>query len=101
VKHDLLMRVCSETTAVTSGRGDNPHNIRECGYQVHFRINIQAGVVRNVIVGPLLCCVWTKHIQECGLDMGARYLGFLVSRSNSNGICHVGTPEVPCLHSPC
>jgi len=51
------MRAYSESTAVTSGHGDNPHDIRECGYQVHFRLNIRAGVVRDVSVGPLLCFV--------------------------------------------
>ena len=57
VKHVLRVRACSESTAFTYGHGDNPHDIRECGYQVLFRVNIQVGGVRDVIVGPLLCCV--------------------------------------------
>jgi hypothetical protein len=33
---------------------DNPHAIRECGYQVRFSVNIWAGIVGDIGVGPYL-----------------------------------------------
>jgi hypothetical protein len=33
---------------------DNPHAIRERGYQVHFSVSVWAGIVGYVVVGPYL-----------------------------------------------
>jgi hypothetical protein len=33
---------------------DNPHVIRERGYQVRFSVSVWAGIVRNIVVGPYL-----------------------------------------------
>jgi hypothetical protein len=33
---------------------DNPHTIHECVYQVHFTISVWAGIIGNIVMGPLL-----------------------------------------------
>jgi hypothetical protein len=33
---------------------NNPHAIRERGYQVRFSVSVSAGIVGNIVVGPYL-----------------------------------------------
>jgi hypothetical protein len=44
---------------------DNPHAIRERGYQVHFSIIVWAGIIGDVVVGPYLLTDRLTAQQHC------------------------------------
>jgi hypothetical protein len=74
---------------------DSPHDVHKCGYQVHFRMNSWASIVRDIVV----CTVVEWNIsRKVDWTWRASYLASSVSRSNFSGFCHVGTPEGECWH---
>jgi hypothetical protein len=44
---------------------DNPHVVRECGYEVHFSISVWVGIIRNIVMDPLLLLVRLTAEQYC------------------------------------
>jgi hypothetical protein len=53
MKRVLCMTVCSMSTSHLWA-WNNPHAIRECGYQVRFSVSVWAGIVGDIVMGPYL-----------------------------------------------
>lgn len=63
-KYILSVRVCSVSTAVTSGH--KTILMHECGYEIQFSISVWVGIIRNIVMSPLLLLVRLTAEQYCG-----------------------------------
>lgn len=61
-KYILPVRVCSVSTAVTSG--NKTILMHECGYEIHFSISVWVGIIRNIVMGLLLVRLTAEQYCE-------------------------------------